>query len=104
MACLEEWPSSTEFGLQARLRDVAPVFFTEDRGRPVLRFVNTAKKQDQRVCDSSRWAEQRYLKPVLWHQSTRNGAQGTDKKPPGVVISLLCMTSVANRFDIQWPA
>lgn len=32
MQRLEEWPSSTEFGLQACLLYVAPVFFMENRG------------------------------------------------------------------------
>jgi len=32
MQRLEEWPSSTEFGLQARLLCVTPVLFAENRG------------------------------------------------------------------------
>lgn len=41
MTRLEEWPSSTEFGLQARLRNVAPVF---DEKAGVFIFMEFLKK------------------------------------------------------------
>jgi hypothetical protein len=57
MAGLEEWPSSTEFGLQARLHEslhrVAPAFLTEDRGHPLFAkefFTRRETESNEGIC------------------------------------------------------
>jgi len=46
MMRLEEWPSSTEFGLQARLREEALIFLTGGEGLSFLRSEKAGRHVD----------------------------------------------------------